>query len=145
MRVTHWPPNQIEQRWGDLAPLFQLAVDESHEELNLLDVYNLALTGFYHVAIADDGEAPVAVICYRVAIKPRLRILLMELAGGTRLEEWMEPNEQYAFKLLRGLQCDRLELVGRPGWARALRRKYPDRVREKSVTLILEADDGRRT
>lgn len=139
IRVTHWSPIVAERRWEALSPFFSRMLETVNGEINMLDLYELVVSGWYHVAVVDEGGTILAVALVRAIHKPRMKILSADLVAGDRMVDWAQPILDYLFELKSEMRCDRLELVGRPGWARVARKLIPHGVREKSTTLILEA------
>lgn len=138
MRVTPWRQESIQDRWAEISPLIRKSLGHAHGEMSLADLYQYMIDGTYITLVADEGGELAAVFCLRVVKKPRMRILLIEQAGGERMAEWLPAMWNYCHDLKRKIQCDRLELVGRPGWARALRKHFPGHIREKAVSVIIE-------
>lgn len=142
MRIEHWPPDIIEQRWPEISGYVAAAMEYAHGEFLLLDMYELLLAGFYQLDVVLDGDRVVAACGRKFRPKFRIKLLSVELCGGENMAAWMPAYMEYLLDLARQNGAKRLECTGRPGWARALSKLFPGFVKTKTVTLIAEVDDA---
>ena len=116
------PAQEVPQHWEELCPFIEMALAESLGELIADDVLSRAKAGLLHlVRIAVDGHA-IACLAVEFAEYPRKRALRVTLAGGSQLEIWFDAAEKYLIQGARNMGCQLLEMHGRPGWWKLLRR-----------------------
>jgi len=115
-------PERIDDAWSDIAPFIQMGLDRANGENSLDDVYQM---------IADRRVVPVvmtyegnilSVVTLEIVQKPRKKIMTLMTAGGTELDSWLDEFMDVALELAIEQDCDALYVIGRPGWAKILKR-----------------------
>ncbi len=99
------------------------AIQYSGGRIDARSVFEWLTDGRYILwVVHTENPAPVAALVTRVARYPRKSILAVDLAGGTNLEGWAAEADRVFRDYARHLGLDGVELYGRKGWTRALRR-----------------------
>lgn len=115
-------PRQVLERWADIAPLLQRAVDNSRGEVTVDDVLAAVQAGqaFVAVLMTDDGTIVFAASC-EVIIYPRVRALHVTLLAGRDIRRYGE-HFQVIEAAARDLDCSRIQALCLPGAARLFER-----------------------
>ena len=118
MIATGIPLRHLHLVWSDLWPLLEPAVKRSPDKPDVLArlLFNEAqLWAIY------DADVPVAAIVTQVQVGTEKRCLIW-LVGGSRLREWAGDFIAKLERWARSLGCMALRGVGRPGWARIVKK-----------------------
>jgi hypothetical protein len=129
MTATGIPLHHLHLVWPDLWPLLEPAVKRSPDKPDVLARllwYDAQLWAVY------DGNAPVAAIVTQIQVGYPSTALatvaadekrcLIWLVGGSRLREWATDFIAKLEDWARSLGCVTLRGVGRPGWARIVKK-----------------------
>lgn len=118
MTATGIPLRHLHLVWPDLWPLLEPAVKRSPDKP---DVLARLLFNDAQLWAVYDVNTPVAAIVTQIQTGREKRCLIW-LVGGSRLREW---SADFIAKLedwARSLGCVALRGVGRPGWARVVKK-----------------------
>jgi len=118
MTATGIPLRHLHLVWSDLWPLLEPAVKRSPDKP---DVLARLIACDAQLWAVYEGPAPVAAIVTQIQAGNEKRCLIW-LVGGSRLRDWAA---DFIFKLedwARSLGCVTLRGVGRPGWARIVKK-----------------------
>jgi hypothetical protein len=133
MTATGIPLRHLHLVWSDLWPLLEPAVKRSPDfsagdgagpdacpelaewVLARLLCHDAQLWAVY------DADAPVAAIVTQIQVSNEKRCLIW-LVGGSRLREWAADFIAKLEDWARSLGCVALRGVGRPGWARIVKK-----------------------
>lgn len=109
--------------WPVVAPLLAPAIAVAGGRMSMRTVLEWLDDGRYvlWVAHAEDRLVKAAFVT-REAQYPLKRMLTIDGAGGTDMQEWLETAAQAFRSHSRAAGLDGVELYGRHGWARALKR-----------------------
>lgn len=121
--VTLVPLEALDDIWATAAPLLEKALPYTEGRLDLAAVREQLEQRRYLLWVAYPEDKTVrAAFVTRVASYPRRALLSVDLCGGGGLAHWgAKATEVFrAFAMASGL--DGVELYGRAGWQRALRR-----------------------
>lgn len=118
MTATGIPLRHLHLVWSDLWPLLEPAVKRSPDKP---DVLARLITCDAQLWAVYDGPAPVAAIVTQIQIGREKRCLIW-LVGGSRLREWAADFIAKLEDWARSLGCVTLRGVGRPGWARIVKK-----------------------
>lgn len=99
----------------------QEALSFSGGEQTLSDVLGNLATGRSFLVVVYDEDIACAAVVASVMTYARRKALRLVLGGGEDLKAWQVPLLAHLEELCRKLDADRIELIGRPGWARALK------------------------
>ena len=112
------PLRHLRLVWSDLWPLLEPAVKRWPDKPDVLArlLFNDAqLWAIY------DADVPVAAIVTQIQVGNEKRCLIW-LVGGSRLREWAGDFIVKLEDWARSLGCVALRGVGRPGWARIVKK-----------------------
>jgi hypothetical protein len=118
MIATGIPLHHLHLVWSDLWPLLEPAVKRSPDKPDVLArlLFNEAqLWAIY------DADVPVAAIVTQIQVANEKRCLIW-LVGGSRLHDWAADFIAKLEDWARSLGCVALRGVGRPGWARIVKK-----------------------
>jgi hypothetical protein len=118
MIATGIPLHHLHLVWSDLWPLLEPAVKRSPDKPDVLArlLFNEAqLWAIY------DADVPVAAIVTQIQVANEKRCLIW-LVGGSRLHDWAADFIAKLEDWARSLGCVTLRGVGRPGWARIVKK-----------------------
>jgi hypothetical protein len=118
MTATGIPLRHLHMVWSDLWPLLEPAVKRSPDKP---DVLARLIACDAQLWAVYDGPAPVAAIVTQIQIGGEKRCLIW-LVGGSRLREWAADFIAKLEDWARSLGCVTLRGVGRPGWARIVKK-----------------------
>jgi len=144
MNVWNLPPVAFKEPHSGAVPQVMAYLYEAADrggELHHWDVLTRAQTGQMLVLVAttEDGVV-VGAAGAEVNDYPRARVLSVVLLGGTQIHTWLEPLVKTLDDGCRKLGVQRIEMVGRPGWARALK-PFADEI---AVLMVREVDPDER-
>ena len=106
--------------WNKLKEILRPAV-ERNETLNIEDVYDLTAKGLARVfAAIKDGKIFAAFMVEKVK-GIRRSYLRVVLAAGEPMKEWINPFIKLMNELSLLENVEFYEMIGRPGWKRALK------------------------
>lgn len=124
--------------WPVVAPMLAPAVEVSGGRLTMRSVLEWLLDGRYLLWIAHtDDRVPQAAFVTREARYPNKSLLTIDLCGGSNLEDWMSEADRVFRAHSRQSGLSGIELYGRTGWARALRR-----LGWRQSVVLVETDVG---
>jgi hypothetical protein len=118
MTATGIPLRHLHLVWSDMWPLLEPAVKRSPDKP---DVLARLIACDAQLWAVYDGPAPVAAIVTQIQIGGEKRCLIW-LVGGSRLREWAADFIAKLEDWARSLGCVTLRGVGRPGWARIVKK-----------------------
>jgi hypothetical protein len=118
MLATAIPLRHLHLVWSDLEPLLEPAVKRSPDKPDVLA--RLLFHDAQLWAVYDAG-LPVAAIVTQIQLGREKRCLIW-LVGGSRLREWAGDFIAKLEHWARSLGCVTLRGVGRPGWARIVKK-----------------------
>jgi len=118
MIATGIPLRHLHLVWSDLWPLLEPAVKRSPDKPDVLARLLFEDAQLWAVYEAD---VPVAAIVTQIQLADEKRCLIW-LVGGSRLREWAGDFIAKLEHWARSLGCVTLRGVGRPGWARIVKK-----------------------
>ena len=118
MTATGIPLRHLHLVWSDLWPLLEPAVKRSPDKP---DVLARLIACDAQLWAVYDGPAPVAAIVTQIQVSGEKRCLIW-LVGGSHLREWAADFIAKLEDWARSLGCVTLRGVGRPGWARIVKK-----------------------
>ena len=92
-------------------------MDDSYTARDILD--GLVKNSF-QLFISWEDKVESAVIT-EVIQYPQKKVCRYFLAGGSNINNWLEPIQQEIEKFAKYNQCDAIEVAGRKGWLRKLK------------------------
>ena len=113
----------VRRVWASVAPMLVPAIQYSGGRIDARSVVEWLMDGRYVLWVVHmETEPPVAALVTRVARYPRKSLLAVDLCGGIGLNGWAAEADRVFRDYSRHLGLDGIELYGRQGWTRALRR-----------------------
>ena len=113
----------VKEIWRSIIPLLSPALAYSGGRIDAHSVLDWLLDGRYRLWVAhQDDMKIIAAFVTREAQYPRKRMLTIDICGGNEMNGWLEAADQTFRAHSRELGLDGIELFGREGWTRALRR-----------------------
>ena len=103
--------------WNEVEPLIKKALDDTYTARDILD--GLVKNSF-QLFISWEDKVESAVIT-EVIQYPQKKVCRYFLAGGSNMNNWLEPIQQEIEKFAKYNQCDAIEVAGRKGWLRKLK------------------------
>lgn len=123
MKIVAIGKDDVQVIWPVVAPMLAPAVRLSRGRITTKSVLEWLVDGRYLLWIAHlDDRTPVAAFVTREARYPGKSMLTIDLCGGNNLEGWLDEADRVFRAHSRQSGLSGVELYGRPGWARALRR-----------------------
>ena len=111
------PQEDLHIIWNEVEPLIKKALDDTYTARDILD--GLVKNAF-QLFISREDKVESAVIT-EVIQYPQKKVCRYFLAGGSNMNNWLEPIQQEIEKFAKYNQCDAIEVAGRKGWLRKLK------------------------
>ena len=111
------PQDDLHIVWNEVEPLIKKALDDTYTARDILD--GLVKNSF-QLFISWEDKVESAVIT-EVIQYPQKKVCRYFLAGGSNINNWLEPIQQEIEKFAKYNQCDAIEIAGRKGWLRKLK------------------------
>ena len=111
------PQEDLHIVWNEVEPLIKKALDDTYTARDILD--GLVKNSF-QLFISWENKVESAVIT-EVIQYPQKKVCRYFLAGGSNINNWLEPIQQEIEKFAKYNQCDAIEIAGRKGWLRKLK------------------------
>jgi hypothetical protein len=120
MYMLSW--EQFSHYWGDIE--LNLKDTDFHDFYTDEWLFNGVLNREIQVFVLSDGA--IRIIFFTQVINyPKNRAIRCFWGYGCELEKFLAVANERLDDMARLMKADRVELVGRPGWFRYLRRKLP--------------------
>ena len=111
------PQEDLHIVWNEVESLIKKALDDTYTARDILD--GLVKNAF-QLFISWEDKVESAVIT-EVIQYPQKKVCRYFLAGGSNMNNWLEPIQQEIEKFAKYNQCDAIEVAGRKGWLRKLK------------------------
>ena len=111
------PQEDLHIIWNEVELLIKKALDDTYTARDILD--GLVKNAF-QLFISWEDKVESAVIT-EVIQYPQKKVCRYFLAGGSNMNNWLEPIQQEIEKFAKYNQCDAIEVAGRKGWLRKLK------------------------
>ena len=111
------PQEDLHIVWNEVESLIKKALDDTYTARDILD--GLVKNAF-QLFISWEDKVESAVIT-EVIQYPQKKVCRYFLAGGSNMNNWLEPIQQEIEKFAKNNQCDAIEVAGRKGWLRKLK------------------------
>lgn len=122
IEIFRIPVSVIPPTWPEIAALIAPAV-EMAEGRHTLDTTRDRLMAEDMLALVGLRDArPVVACVVQIGLYPAQKWLQVPFCGGHDMRSWLEPLTDELDALAQEFQCVGIELSGRGGWQRALRR-----------------------
>lgn len=114
------PAGLISVMWSSIYPHLERAVLRAPDEVNESIMFDELSSGETMAIAVIDGSDIIAVLTVHIVqYKTGLRVLTIPMAGGDRLDEWMELFITYCTQVAKDRDCTQLRgFAARRGWGR---------------------------
>jgi len=144
MIVTLVPHEALPKVWAEVAPLIAKVVTRPEVfSTTVLDVYDWCLKGKFHlwIMVDEDTKKIKAAGITIITVHPGYRALLVLFGSGSDVELWLDKWMQILKKFAAECDCAVLEICGREGWIRKLKKETNDQWCRSGVMIHLELDE----
>lgn len=144
--IFHMPPNLTLLAWGDISRLIAPAVDMAGGRHTLSTTLDRLQSGHMQALVGLEDARPIMACVTQVALYPAQKWLQVPFCGGTRMKDWLEPLVEALDGLAYDNRCFGIEISGRGGWRRVLRKYgyYPDPHHPTLLVRRLDLFDAKR-
>ncbi len=111
------PKEDIHLIWNEVEPLLNKALDDCY---TADDILKGLINNSFQLFISWNKKVECAVVT-EVAQYPQKKICRYFLAGGSNLNNWLEPIQTEIEKFAKLNKCQAIEVAGRKGWAKKLK------------------------
>lgn len=116
------PTTMIELVWRKTLPHLQRVQEKAPNEIDLSKTKEALLSGSHMLLIASEGEDIIAACILRdETYVTGHRVLLVNMLGGDRMDEWVERMNRIVVAIARDTNCNEVRAIGRKGWIKALK------------------------
>jgi hypothetical protein len=122
VEVYHVPPALIPMAWVDIAPLIAPAVDMADGRHTLSTTQDRLQGARMQALLCLRDARPLAACVTQVGLYPAQKWLQVPFCGGREMRVWLEPLLDVLDGLAYDNGCVGIEISGRGGWSRVLRR-----------------------
>jgi hypothetical protein len=115
-------PDMVDMLWPLVSPMIEMAIEHSNNELSLKQIKNAIIDEQMLLLVVYEAELIVATLTLeRRDFDTGKSVINITTAGGADLHIWMDKVLLIIDELAREQGCDEVYIVGRAGWARALK------------------------
>lgn len=112
--------SDVDNAWGEVAPMLQRALDKSQHDYDLDYVYNSIVCRDMQLWVWIEAGKIEAAAVTQIIDHPLKRICAMPLIGGRFMRHWLGSEDQFiAWAKAQG--CTQIEGYCRDGWIRILK------------------------
>ena len=143
MIVTLVPHEALPKVWAEVAPLIAKVVTKPEVfGTTVLDVYDWCLKGKFHlwIMVDEDTKKIKAAGVTTISIHPGHRVLTVPFADGSDVELWLEKWMTILEKFAVDCDCSALQICGREGWIRKLKKETKKDWCRSGVVVYLKLD-----
>ena len=109
--------------WPQVQPIIDRALVHSHGRLDASSQFDLLINGTDNLWVATKDDEIIAAIVTEVATLPTgMKLLICLFCAGKEFSEWSEEMHQKLVSFAKDNDCKAMELTGRKGWTRLLKR-----------------------
>jgi len=115
--IIQVPKEDIHLVWNEVEPLIKKALDDCY---TADDILKGLIKNSFQLFISWNKKVESAVVT-EVEKYTQKRICRYFLAGGSNMNNWLEPIQTEIEKFAKLNNCQAIEVAGRKGWARKLK------------------------
>ena len=115
--IVKVPEQDLHIIWNEVEPLIKKALDDCY---TTDDILKGLINNSFQLFISWNNKVESAVIT-EVVQYPQKKILRYFLAGGSNMDNWLEPIQQEIEKFAKHNHCQAIEVAGRKGWSKKLK------------------------
>lgn len=137
MKLIPVPAAVVHRAWPHVQGFI---AEVPQEEMGIGDILhhlrekNLQLWAFI------EGEEFVAALITEIVHHPQMSVVRVRFAGGRRAREWMPLIRDVVVPWAKSYGCTRLEVIGRPGWARLVNRYSGADTKLETVGVVMRGE-----
>ena len=136
------PPHLIGSVWERCEDILKKLEPSSDGRFELSYLLHMVLSGQQHMWIVWDedleGDPIIGVVITEMMQYPRKFMISVQYLAGERLDEWFNETEIMIASWGKVSGCDGMEMSGRRGWARRLKK---EKWTEKYVIMTKDFED----
>ena len=126
--MNHWrvPPDEIDYIWPSVKDLIEAALDRSGL-FGINDAYCHVVNGTWQLWVVHEkrndqwsGAQIECVVLTEIIDYPKDKVLRVTMATGSDRTKWVDRIEVIE-GWAKSLGCERIQVLGRPGWERVLK------------------------
>jgi hypothetical protein len=122
MKVSLIPIDLVHRVWSQVGPILNLAIAESNGRYVDQDVLKLCAEGRQQLWVMFEDDVIHAAATTAIIDYPQRRALCGVFLAGDRMKEWNEPFVDMLERFAKDMGCDLVEMSGRKGWARFMKK-----------------------
>ena len=115
--IIQVPKEDLHIIWNEIEPLIKKALDDCY---TTDDILKGLIFDKFQLFISWENKVESAVVT-EVAQYPQKKVCRYFLAGGSNINNWLEPIQETIEKFAKHNNCNSIEVAGRKGWARKLK------------------------
>jgi hypothetical protein len=115
--IIQVPKEDIHFIWNEVESLIKKALDDCY---TTDDILKGLIFDKFQLFISWENKVESAVVT-EVAQYPQKKVCRYFLAGGSNMNNWLEPIQETIEKFAKHNNCNSIEVAGRKGWARKLK------------------------
>tara|TARA_R110002020_G_scaffold463921_1_gene684239 strand:- start:1734 stop:2123 length:390 start_codon:yes stop_codon:yes gene_type:complete len=115
--IIQVPKEDIHFIWNEVEPLIKKALDDCY---TTDDILKGLIFDKFQLFISWENKVESAVVT-EIAQYPQKKVCRYFLAGGSNMNNWLEPIQETIEKFAKHNNCNSIEVAGRKGWARKLK------------------------
>lgn len=124
INVTFPTPLQIVKCWSEIKPFVDEVVKYSNNEFTSDTVLEqMKRFELFPIVVYDDSEIISFATLEKITFETGKTVINIQLASGTRLEEWRDSVITVANNLAKANGCEDVYIIGRKGWVRNLKQQ----------------------
>jgi hypothetical protein len=118
--MTGVPSHEVPYIWDRVAHFIQAALDRTEGELDLSDIQTAILDRDMQLWVLLDGKELIGAVVTQIIPYPKKKACRIVAMGGD-VSGYFDDIDELLSTWAGELGCDRMEIVGRKGWTRAIR------------------------
>lgn len=120
-QIVAIPSSMINLVWNQIEPHIDLAVAESHGDLDKGNLRGRLESGQETILAVCEGSTIITTCIIAISILDGGRkVLFIPSLGGDNMNEWIEEGLKSLQTIAKELGCDGIRACGRPGWVRVI-------------------------
>jgi hypothetical protein len=122
VKVVAIPPENIDQFWPVLEPMYSQALEKmAWDQYDTDDLHSMIEDGETLALVVAKDAKIIAALGLNLVSHPKKRECVILIAGGDAIDEWLEPVNEAIIGLAKEQQADSVVIHGRDGWVRKLK------------------------
>ena len=125
-KISILTPEQAVGVWDNVEPYVEQVVGITHGRATAAETLNRILQDHANLWIVydPDGIKITGFMLTRVNQYAATKLLTVEMLAGDDFDEWIDQANEALILFAKHFECEGLELIGRRGWVKKLRRLH---------------------